>query len=444
MIVTNKATRINLFDFKSTPMRTFHITWLSFFGCFFSWFAIAPLMPLIREDLGLTKTQVGNTMIASVAVTILARLLIGWLCDRLGPRRTYTALLFLCAIPVMGIGLANNYETFLLFRLAIGAIGASFVITQYHTSVMFAPHCVGTANATAAGWGNLGGGVTQMVMPLIVSLFLTLGIGESAAWRLSMVIPGLILIVMGFVYYRGTKDFPDGNMDELRQRGQLPVKAGGLETFRQAVGDHRVWVLALIYGASFGIELTMDNMAALYFTDQFHLSMTHAGLIAGLFGLMNIFARALGGIFSDRLARTGGLRARVFFLGTVLFLGGIALIVFSRITVLTGAVVAMVIFGLFVKMANGATYSVVPFVNKKALGAVAGIVGAGGNVGAVLIGFLFRSESLSYSTALFILGVAVMCVSVFSLVIKFSREDEKELQRDIEARQLRTLEPQTV
>ena len=72
----------------------------------------------------------------------------------------------------MGIGLAQNYEAFLLFRLAIGAIGASFVITQYHTSVMFAPNCVGTANATTAGWGNLGGGVTQMVMPLIFTAVL--------------------------------------------------------------------------------------------------------------------------------------------------------------------------------------------------------------------------------------------------------------------------------
>ena len=90
----------------------------------------------------------------------------------------------------MGIGLAHSYESFLLFRLGIGVIGASFVITQYHTSVMFAPNCVGTANATSAGWGNLGGGVTQMVMPLVFAAFVGLGYTEVISWRLSMVVAG--------------------------------------------------------------------------------------------------------------------------------------------------------------------------------------------------------------------------------------------------------------
>ena len=181
MDVSNKATRIQLFSLATAPMRAFHMTWMSFFLCFFGWFGIAPLMAVVREDLDLTKAQIGNTIIASVAITVLVRLLIGPLCDRLGPRRVYAGLLILGSVPVMGIGLADSYESFLLFRLAIGAIGAGFVITQYHTSVMFAPNVVGTANATTAGWGNLGGGVTQMLMPLIMAGVMMLGFGASEA-----------------------------------------------------------------------------------------------------------------------------------------------------------------------------------------------------------------------------------------------------------------------
>jgi MFS transporter, NNP family, nitrate/nitrite transporter len=52
-------------------MRTFHVTWFTFLACSFGWFGLAPLMPTIREDLGLTKSQVGNTIIAAVSATIM-------------------------------------------------------------------------------------------------------------------------------------------------------------------------------------------------------------------------------------------------------------------------------------------------------------------------------------------------------------------------------------
>src|SRR3954466_817172 len=98
-------------------MRAFHMTWSAFLLTFFGWFGIAPLMPVIREEMHLTKQQIGNTVIASVAATIFVRLIVGVVCDRVGPRRTYAALLILGSFPVMAIGLAHDYMTFLLFRL---------------------------------------------------------------------------------------------------------------------------------------------------------------------------------------------------------------------------------------------------------------------------------------------------------------------------------------
>ena len=412
-----KATKINLRDFNSTPMRAFHMTWLAFFLCFFGWFGIAPLMPIIRDELHLTKAQIGNSVIASVAITILVRLIAGWLCDRIGPRRTYTGLLVLGSLPVMGVGLAHDYASFLIFRLAIGAIGASFVITQYHTSVMFAPGIVGTANATAAGWGNLGGGVTQMVMPLIFGGFMSYGLGAALSWRLAMMVAGFALFLTGVAYYFLTEDTPTGDF----KSGSNSGNASG--AFLEACRDRRVWVLAVVYAACFGIELTIDNIAALYFTDTFHLSLKMAGLVAGSFGMMNLFARALGGIVSDRCAKTWGLRGRGLLLGCTLAAEGLAMILFSQMRALPFAIAAMMLTGLFVKMSNGATYSVVPFINKRALGAVAGIVGAGGNAGAVLAGFLFKSPSLSYSQGLLILGVAICAASTLAFAVRFSQAE---------------------
>ena len=411
-------------------MRTFHTTWFAFFLAFFGWFGIAPLMAMVREDLMLTKAQIGNTIIASVAITVIVRILIGPLCDRIGSRKAYTWLLILGSLPVMGIGLAQNYETFLLFRLAIGAIGASFVITQYHTSTMFAPNCVGTANATTAGWGNLGGGITQMVMPLIFTAVLSFGVDKFLGWRLAMIVPGVALFITGFAYYFLTQDAPDGNYKELRDRGDLePAKGNGsftnatrafVESFMLAIKDYRVWALFVIYAACFGVELTINNVAALYYHDQFQLDVKTAGLIAGLFGLMNIFARTVGGAFSDFFAKKMGLRGRVMFLFVVLLGEGIMLIVFSQMAVLVLAVGAMIVFSLFVQMSEGATYGIVPFINRKALGAVAGIVGAGGNAGAVAAGFLFRSESITMQQGLLYLGIMVVVASVATALVRFS------------------------
>ncbi len=429
MEILNKANRIRLFSFNTPQMRAFHFSWFAFHICFFGWFGIAPLMAVVRDDLGLTKTQIGNTIIASVAITIVVRLLIGVLCDRIGPRRTYTWLLCLGSLPVMAIGFADSFESFFLARLAIGAIGASFVITQYHTSIMFAPNVVGTANATSAGWGNLGGGTTQILMPLIFSGLLMLGVNEAFGWRLAMVVPGIVLFVTGVCYYLFTQDAPNGNFAELRARGELPAasgESGATQTFMAAAKDYRVWALFVVYAACFGVELTINNIAAIYFFDNFDLTLATAGMIAGLFGLMNIFARTLGGIFSDLFAKKGGLKGRVRWLFIAMLCEGVALLFFSQMHVLTLAIAIMLVFSLFVQMAEGATFGIVPFINKRALGAVAGIVGAGGNAGAVAAGFLFRSESLSYQQGFFYLGVAVMIASLCVLVVRFSTEVEAE------------------
>src|SRR5579862_8855691 len=250
MSADGKASRIALFSFSTPAMRAFHMSWLAFFLCFFAWFGIAPLMKVVREELKLTPDQVGWCIVGSVAITVLSRLVAGWMCDRIGPRRTYTALLLAGSVPVMAIGLANSFETFLFFRVLIGMIGGGFVITQYHTTVMFAPNCVGTANATTAGWGNLGGGVTQAAMPLVFTLFVTaFGFSPAVGWRLCMVFAGLLTAGMGIAYWFLTQDLPAGDFVELRRSGALAPKRAMKGAFFEAVRDPRVWALFVIYGA---------------------------------------------------------------------------------------------------------------------------------------------------------------------------------------------------
>jgi NNP family nitrate/nitrite transporter-like MFS transporter len=421
--MANKANHIALFSFNTPQMRAFHLTWMAFFICFFAWFACAPLMPIIKGEFGLTLNQVANINIAAVAITILIRLIVGPMCDRFGPRKAYTALLLLGSIPVLGVAASQSYESFLFFRLGIGAVGASFVITQYHTSVMFGPKVVGTANAAAAGWGNAGGGAAQALMPLLMTAVIFLGVSESLGWRVALLVPGVLMIIMAGVYWKFTQDCPQGNYSEMRKAGIVidGGKKGGWDSFKAASANHRVWLLFVTYGACFGIEIFIHNIAAVYYVDHFGLSLKSAGLAAGSFGLLALFARALGGWVSDKMAQRGTINSRVTLLFIMMIGEGAGLLWFSKADSVMFAVIAMLVFGLFTHMACGATYALVPFVDNKALGGVAGIIGAGGNVGAVAAGFLMKSTGNIQQT-LAILSGLVLLSAICAIAVRLTAD----------------------
>jgi NNP family nitrate/nitrite transporter-like MFS transporter len=420
-----KATRINLFSFSSPQMRAFHLTWMAFFICFFAWFAAAPLMPLIKNALGLSKGEIENINIAAVSVTVLVRIIIGPLCDRFGPRRAYTWLLILGALPVFGLAFSQNYGTFLFFRLCIGAIGASFVISQYHTSVMFAPNVVGTANATVGGWGNAGAGAAQSLMALIAAGVVTLGVESQFGWRVALFVPGIAMWIMAFFYARYTQDLPQGDIIDLRKAGVEVEsgKKGGVAVFAAAAKNYRVWLLAAAYGGCFGIELYIHNVAASYYVDHFGLSLVNAGLAAGIFGGLALFARALGGIFSDKVAKSRGLSGRTMILCTFLLLEGAGLVVFGNAPSVTFAILSMTGFGLFTHMSAGATYALMPMIDRKSLGGVCGLIGAGGNIGGVLAGFLNKSVGSTQGTIV-VLGYCVIVIGVLAAAIRFSPDKQ--------------------
>ena len=452
-IAQSKATKLSLLDFKNVATRTFWITSISFFMCFFAWFGIVPFMPDVVKDLGLTPDQKWNSIILAVSGTVFARLLIGKLCDKYGPRLCYTWLLMLGAIPVILCGLVQTPMQFLICRLFIGFIGASFVITQVHTSLMFAPNIVGTANATSAGWGNLGGGANRLGMPLIAAAVVSFGVAEGEAWRYSMIVAGVVCFLMGLVYFFFTKDTLRGNFKDLRASGEMVNTKKDQVGFLTVIRDYRTWILFLVYAACFGIELTVYGTMDDYLQNTFQLERVTAGNIVLSFALMNIFARTLGGFFGDKFGKLKGLRGRVLFLAGILAVQGAMLMTFSTTASIVVGIIFLILFSLSVQMAEGATFSVVPFINKKAIGSVSGIVGAGGNVGAFLAAMLLKSRSAvaekaaiaanqglgaeavssaqsaassaAVSSGYFIIGLIVVTTSIVALAIKFSNEDEE-------------------
>jgi MFS transporter, NNP family, nitrate/nitrite transporter len=257
-----------------------------------------------------------------------------------------------------------------------------------------------------------------MVMPLIFAAIVGFGFTKQEAWRYAMIVPGVMMLVMAFFYYRFTKDTPAGNYDEIRKTKALKTK-----TDYSVLKDWRIWALSLAYAVCFGMEITFDNVAALHFVQEYKLSQTNAGFWAGMFGFMNIFARALGGIFADKIGKKYGIRGKGLLLAGVLLLEGFGLLMFAKSGSFGMAIFSMISFALFLKMANGATYAITPFINEKNGGLVAGIVGAGGNLGGMMFGFLFKSKNITYLDAFSYIGIIAIAVSVIVFVTRFAKTE---------------------
>jgi NNP family nitrate/nitrite transporter-like MFS transporter len=208
---------------------------------------------------------------------------------------------------------------------------------------MFAPNIKGTANATAGGFGNTGGGATQIMMPLIAAALVGVGmVSKADSWRYAMIFPGVMLLVMAWLYWKYPKDTPAGNFDELPQ-----TENGKKEnTFLLAAKDYRTWILTIAYAACFGVEITVDNFAATYFHDDYKATLIMAGLLASIFGWINIFARALGGIVSDKVGKRYGFNGKVSLLAILLLLEGLGIMLFSAAGGIVMAIAMMFFFGL--------------------------------------------------------------------------------------------------
>ncbi|XP_007044726.2 PREDICTED: high affinity nitrate transporter 2.5 [Theobroma cacao] len=415
----HKATEFRLFSVAAPHMRAFHLAWVSFFSCFVSTFAAPPLLPIIRDNLNLTSTDIGNAGIAAVSGAVFARLAMGTACDLFGPRLASASLILLTTPAVYFTSIASSPVSFLLVRFFTGFSIATFVSTQFWMSSMFSAPVVGTANGVAGGWGNLGGGATQLIMPIVFGLIRHTGADNFTAWRIAFFIPALFQTLSAFAVLIFGQDLPDGNFRGLQKSGDKPKDKFSL-VFYHGITNYRGWILALTYGYCFGVELAVDNIIAEYFYDRFNLKLHTAGMIAASFGLANVISRPGGGIISDVVAKRFGMRGRLWTLWVVQTLGGVFCIILGQVGSLSASIAVMIAFSLFVQAACGLTFGVVPFISRRSLGVISGMTGGGGNVGAVLTQLIFfKGSKYSKETGITLMGVMIICCTLPICLIYF-------------------------
>ena len=349
-------------------------------------------------------------------------------------------------------------------RLVIGILGATFVPTQFWATQMFAPSVVGTANALTGGWGNMGGGVTYLVMPAIYG-GIRKHLSVSKSWRVVFVFPAAICILMAIADLVFGTDTPQGDWlkreipeaeaasgilaprsdikEETREvegekerekdadsvvvrevsndeesiqdvhRDESPLRA--VIGFLKVLSNPSVLILVAAYACSFGIELAIDNVIGQVYQTKFQLNPSTAAYIGSIFGLLNLFSRLTGGLVSDFMARQFHLPGRILALGLAMLFEGAFLIGFAYgLVSLKVSITIMIFFSFFVQHVCGSTFAIVPFVDPVNNGKVMGIVGAGGNLGGLLFNLMFRGFGTRYQTAFLCLGSITMGIAVIA------------------------------
>ena len=474
-MINPNSNKFNLLSFSGNT-RILHLTWLAFFMSFVVWLGLGPMMPFIQEALGLTNQQAKVLLILNVALTIPARIIVGMLVDKYGPRVMYAAILLLGGSISIAFAWAETYEELALLRFLSGFIGAGFVVGIRMISEWFPAKQTGIAQGIYGGWGNFGSAGAALTLPFIAVSF-----GGEDGWRYAITLASIAAMVYGVIYFFSVSDTPKGSTYfkpkktgamEVTSKGDLilyiimniPLYLAlsvltwklapenmGLITHASAVSIYlaliatyliqvwKIWqvnkhvltepvpalhrykfkqvaILDWAYLVTFGTELAVVSMLAMFYVSWFDLPNITAALLAGIYPFINLVARPGGGWISDKFGRKRtllivftGITASFLFLGTVDKSWSIELVV--AITIIAG---------IFSKAGSGAVFAMVPLIQRRMTGQIAGMAGAYGNVGAVV--FLTVNSLVDYDV--FFLVIGLVAAFVLSLIIFFLEEPE--------------------
>ncbi|SBS65189.1 NarK family nitrate/nitrite MFS transporter [Vibrio atlanticus] len=457
-------TKFSLLSFTG-KMKTLHLSWMAFFITFVVWFNFAPLLQMVKTSLGLSTEEIKTLLILNVALTIPARVAIGMLTDRYGPRLVYSSLLAVCSIPCFMFAMADSFIQAAIARFLLGFIGAGFVVGIRLVSEWFPHNELGTAEGIYGGWGNFGSAAAAFTLPTLALAF-----GGEDGWRYAVGITGLMSLAFSFIFYKNVTDTPKGstyfkpaqvtamevtskgdfffllimkipmyaalalltwklspsNINMLSDMAVYSVYAGlaalyvyevsqvwkvNKNVFKEEVPEihqykfKQVAVLNVLYFATFGSELAVVSMLPLFFSDTFELTPVLAGMVASAYAFMNLMSRPGGGWISDKFGR----KPTLLILTIGLAVGYFAMGQVDSTWPVWLAVVAAMACSFFVQAGEGAVFATVPLIKRRMTGQIAGMTGAYGNVGAVV--YLTVLSFVSYQT--FFLVIAATAVLGF-------------------------------
>jgi MFS transporter, NNP family, nitrate/nitrite transporter len=460
-----------LFSFKGR-YRILHLTWFAFFLTFVCWFNFVPFQTTWMSELNLTKGQIGTIGICNLALTIPARIIVGMILDRFGPRITFSSLLVFAAVPCFATALAQDFNQLVLSRLLMGLVGAGFVVGIRMVSEWFPPKEIGIAEGIYGGWGNFGAFGAKTLLPVLAATTSFMAAG-ALNWRLAIATSGVIAAIYGIVYALTAQDTPSG------QVYKRPKKSGGMEVTSvksfwaymisnfglvfalgvlawrlmqskflsmegmfisfavlvalYAYQSYQAWevnkellqgkkhyesedrykfgqvaLLEFTYVTNFGSELAAITVLPPFFEKTFSLTPVMATIMAASYSFLNLVSRPSGGLISDKL---GSRRWTVILVTIGIGFSYLVLQGVNSTWPIFVAIAVTMIAAYFSQAGCGATYGIAPLIKREITGQIAGNVGAYGNFGGVI--YLTIYSLSDFQTLFQIMGIsALICASL--------------------------------
>jgi len=415
MSIQNEQNKFNLLAFGQANIRTLHFTWFAFFMTFVVWLGLGPMMPFIKESLLLTDQQAKVLLLLNVAITIPARIIVGMLVDKFGPRILFSVILILGGLISIGFAWSDSYESLAIMRFLSGFIGAGFVVGIRMIGEWFPAKQTGLAQGIYGGWGNFGSFGAAATLPFIAASFVDDG------WRYAITFASIVAIAYGAFYYMVARNTPQGaTYFKPKKTGAMEITSGS-DLFLYIIMNIPLYLaLALLTWklSPSGMGLISSNIAIIIYIALMILFAIQAWKIwqVNSHVLINLVARPGGGWISDIFGRKRTL--------VVVFVGitaGFLTLGLVDKTWPVWLVVGITIFaGIFSKAGSGAVYAMVPLIQRRMTGQIAGMAGAFGNVGAVL--FLTVNSIVDYDQFFMFIGIISGIVFFF---IAFFLEEPK-------------------
>jgi NNP family nitrate/nitrite transporter-like MFS transporter len=326
---------------------------------FMVWTILGALGIYIAEDLGLTASQKGLLVATPLLAAAVARITLGILADRFGPKRVGSISMLIVLAPLLwGWLAADSLNQLVGVGLLLGVAGGSFAVSLPLASRWFPPQYQGLAMGIA-GAGNSGTVICTLAAPRLA---------EHYGWQTTLGIAA-IPVALAFVAFVLLAKEPAAPEQPLRGRDVLAL-----------LRERDAWKLCAFYAVTFGCFVGFASFLPILLHDQYGLSKLEAASATAVGAALGSFLRPFGGYLADRIGGTSVLAVVYGVAGSIL----LALSSIPPLNVaLVGFPLAMAAFGI----GNGATFQLVGLRFKQRIGVVTGLVGAAGGIGGFLLPF---------------------------------------------------------